>query len=471
MARPILLKRPSPFAFPGGDPSFNTAHELARDCLFSGAPGVGGVFVNLLNGKAGTKNGTPTTTLGVNGAPQTNYLGATDNTVFTFPNTAFGAATMVGIFSMAGSPGGGSGGYVFNTSAAGVLGIGYGIGGGPLGFTSNGTPDTLNVAMPQNVPFFFAVSVTSGIVVAVARNLITGALTTFTRSSASAITGGDGNLYIGNRGTNSRQIAGGVSAAMFSQRFTTLQELMKFSEDPWSFWYPAKIDMWAMLRGVSSGGAVINKTVTATCTSTASLTRTIGKTLASTCTSTSTLIRRVSKTLAATLTSTSSLVAIKAKLLTLTATCTSTASLVTHSTFARSLLATCTSTSVMIKNVGKTLAATCTSTSALIRRIGKTLTVTCTSTASSFVHKCVTFTQALNAVCTTTSAVNVLKGLAGSVASLASKLRPYEPQNTPVIPGSEALYLANELQKVRNAFAAHIQATKDLDARLKAAGF
>jgi hypothetical protein len=255
---------------------------------------------------------------------------------------------------------------------------------------------------------------------------------------------------------------------------------------------------------------VILKSLVATCTSTASLAKSVGKPLAATATSTATLLRGVSKTFLATCTSTASLIksvtkkllatctttltgtAIKVILKTVAATCTSTASLVrsvgktllatctttltgaaatTAHIITLTVVATCTTTASLAKGMSRLLAATCTSTASLLRLVGKPLVATCTSTASTVAHKCLRFTQTVIATCTSTSLVNALKFTAAAVGSLAGKLRPYKPQPAPVIPGSDTLHLLNELQRISNAYNAHVEATKDLDARLKAAGW
>lgn len=232
---------------------------------------------------------------------------------------------------------------------------------------------------------------------------------------------------------------------------------------------------------VLSRTAALHRTLTAACTSTSVLSRnaSLFRTLSATCTSTSTLARSVGKTLLAACTSAATFIknyipasgTVYAK--TLVAVCTSTSSLVYHSAFVRTLAATCTSTSTMIRGISKTLLATCTSTSVLSRTAAlfRTLTATCTSTLNGVARKCIVTLKTLTAVCTTTSVVSAIKSLAAAATSLASKLRPYKPQPSPVIPGNDTLYLLNELQKVSNAFNAHVAATKDLDARLKAAGW
>lgn len=235
--------------------------------------------------------------------------------------------------------------------------------------------------------------------------------------------------------------------------------------------YPIKKAVWIGRALASSGGATNTPlTLTATCTTTASLIRRTAKTLLATCTSTSTLIRSVAKTILATCTTTLTGVASKAFLRTLTATCTTTASLFGSKSYGRLLVATVTTTASVIRSTAKTLAATCTTTATLIRSVAKRLTATCTTTLTGVARKCILYTQSLLATCTTTSIVGTLKSLYTAVLQSAL-LSSYKPNPYPTLPGSDPRYILAELQRIANAMEAHNRVTKDLDERLTAAGF
>lgn len=397
-----LLKRPSPFAFPGGLPGFDPSHPAAMGTLFSGASSPGGSFTSILNGKPGTKNGTPTTSIFGAIGPQTSFLGNSDNATFAFPATAFSALTMAAIFTL--STVTGLAAYIMHNAAGGSTGIGTGIGASAtLGLVCNnvGNANSLgsSVAISLGVPYFAAVSVfSSTLAVAVLKNLQTGQITTFTGAPPAAATAGDGNIYIGNRGTNTRQLGGGVAAAMWSSSFTNLPTLIAWAQDPWSFWYPQKLDLWSMLK-VSSGAAVFNQTVNVTCASTVTMSRVIGKSIAVTCSGAVTRTQQTAKKIAVTCSGAvnlvksigKSIVATCASAVTRTqqtakkiaVTCTGSVTLSAIRVFLVTISVNCsTSVAAIRKSVGKNIAVNVASTVTMSRAIAKSLAVTCTGTVN-----------------------------------------------------------------------------------------
>lgn len=50
-------------------------------------------------------------------------------------------------------------------------------------------------------------------------------------------------------------------------------------------------------------------------------------------------------------------------------------------------------------------------------------------------------------------------------------LKSYKPEPYPTLPGSDPRYILIELQRIATAMEVHNTVTKDLDARLTAAGF
>jgi hypothetical protein len=178
----------------------------------------------------------------------------------------------------------------------------------------------------------------------------------------------------------------------------------------------------------------------------------------------------VAKTLLATCTTTVIGTSIKVILKTLLATCTTSGTLIRRT--GTTLLANVTTSGLLAKSVAKVLLATVTTALLMIKRVNKTLLAACTTTASVVAHKCIVYTQSVLATVTTTGILaGAVKALAGTVATVAQTLKLYKPQTAPVIPGSETEYLMAELHRVSNAFKAHVEATKSLDARLTAAGF
>jgi hypothetical protein len=153
---------------------------------------------------------------------------------------------------------------------------------------------------------------------------------------------------------------------------------------------------------VADAGAVTTpQDLTATVTSTATITRQIGKPLSATATTTATLVRQVGKAVTATVTSTASMVRQVGK--PLTATVTTIASLLAQKVILKALTATVTSTATITRQIGKPLSVTVTSTALMVKRVGKPLSATVTSTASQVAQKVIL--KALTATVTTTATI------------------------------------------------------------------
>lgn len=244
LKREGVLRPPrSPLAFPGSNPGVNASHTLASSILFSGVASDGGTFTNLLNGTVGTKNGTPTTV--INSLGRTTRFSSSGSDNATFPSVATNAAgqtmavicmpdavTSVSIRNLVSTAAGGSTGLLIalnNTSPH-------------WSFSYNGNFTSIpSASLPDPVagrPYFYAVSISSAaLVVAVLRDLQTGQIYTYSTTTAVATTTSDAFIYIGNRGTNSRQALSCIPAAMHSTAFNSLPALVKAANDPWSFWY------------------------------------------------------------------------------------------------------------------------------------------------------------------------------------------------------------------------------------------
>lgn len=246
MAR-LLLKRPSPFAFPGSLPGFDPSHPASKGCLFSGIPAPDGGFSNLLTGAGGTKSGTPTLAMTGYG-PALKSVGNTDNDNFPYPAVAWPAQTMAVIVR-------------FDTLGASVQVIQATAAGGSSGFyiANAGTGSSSQWAIVVGVTFviisglpapiagatyFVVVSVQSAtnynIVV---RRLDNGQVWAVTATTALSFIAGDTTLYIGNRGTNARQTLGAIMATMHNINYMTLPQMVQWAQDPWSFWYPQTFDL------------------------------------------------------------------------------------------------------------------------------------------------------------------------------------------------------------------------------------
>lgn len=239
----MLLEIRDRLAYPAGRaPGADYSHPALSGCVLSAVPSTGS-FVSLLSGARGIVNGVSVAG-GIDGrlGPVTSFPG---NGNVSFPGSNGGKTTLTiaAIFTLtalSGSPA-----YIINDSAVGVNGIGYNLTlpNNFLGYISGNSFGSNNpfqtVGNPAvGVPFFLAFSANGQVGAAVVVRLDTGQIWLIPTSVAIAPGLGDGTLYIGNRGTNSRNLAGSIAAVMYSTAALSLQQLEQWAEDPWSFWYP-----------------------------------------------------------------------------------------------------------------------------------------------------------------------------------------------------------------------------------------
>lgn len=233
-----------PLAFPGIRPGFDSSHVAAAGVQFSGVAADGGGFFNVLTGKPGTKNGTPTSV--VNSVlGRTSYFSSnTDNATFSYPSTAWLSQTMAAIvvFDAATSA---SPRVLLSTSAtaaAGMLILANATNEFAVTFGGSQTTFAAGAGVPAvtaGIPIFFAVSVQSATrYTYIVTRLDNGVSMSGGATTATALTAGDTSIYVGNRGTNSRQANGKIAAVAHSASFMSAAQLLAWANDPWSFWYP-----------------------------------------------------------------------------------------------------------------------------------------------------------------------------------------------------------------------------------------
>lgn len=262
-----LLKLRNKLVYPGGQPGFNPAHPASQKLLLSAVaiPGAAANFYNIKTGAKGTPSSvTPTGPIFAGLGPTMN-LSTDDDVTFSGTYSTSGSIgyTISSIFAIRGNNGSG-GSYLFEDSASFNNGLRFEVGGGgnlsiePSGntFTTSGLGISANNG-PQNTPFFLAWSHWSnGLDIVVARNLITGQVTTYSANNGIGLTSGDGNFYIGNRGIgNVRYFNGYIAATSYSGVPLNLSQLLQWSESPWDFWYPNQFDLAESLHGTFGGGA------------------------------------------------------------------------------------------------------------------------------------------------------------------------------------------------------------------------
>lgn len=248
MARGVLLlKRPSPFAFPGGNPGFDPSHVASAPVpparMFSGVATSSG-FIDLTTGKPGTPYGTTASAVIDGGiGPSSNIFNGSDGWNFAGKATTVDLlATQAGIIRI---PSFSSFNCVFSNTLGGSAG-GWEIriiSNGNLTANINGGSNvTNNVILTPNVPYFVAVSLIDGVSLNyIAANFNTGEIQSDTQpwSGVTLASGGplSGTYVVGNV-VGTINLSGYISAAMYMPRYLSQQQLLQWAKDPWSFWYP-----------------------------------------------------------------------------------------------------------------------------------------------------------------------------------------------------------------------------------------
>ena len=240
------LLRGNPLLFPiGRNPGVDPLHPASTGLLFSGvaARGGAGCFTSLITGASGTPNGSPGFVFDSRMGPA---LGCTTNSnvVFSpFPSLLNSPIALTGawIFKYVGNTANPQ--YAFNDNAAGANGFGVSNGGLYAYIGGTGLPQGGSIALTAGVTYFIAMSAVksasgNATVYLVATRLDTGTITTGSITGSIGASAGDGNLYIGNRGTNTRQLDGNLAALMVSNRSLSASQLLAWAADPWAFWYP-----------------------------------------------------------------------------------------------------------------------------------------------------------------------------------------------------------------------------------------
>ena len=111
------------------------------------------------------------------------------------------------------------------------------------------------------VPYFIAVSKnnTDNKINYVITNLNTGVIYSYTTTSAGALATPSSTPAVGaNSGV--QQTQGSIAALMYSSNYLSMQQLMTWGQDPWSFWYPRSFT--DLFVGSSAGPITATLTVT-----------------------------------------------------------------------------------------------------------------------------------------------------------------------------------------------------------------
>ena len=229
----------APLVFPAGRlPKFNQGHVAASGCRLAAVP-IGNTFFDLVTGKAGTANSSPTTAMSGWIGPSVNFTSSsTMNVSFGGMSTANDTLVTIaciivlnasGVFESYVSTSGTNTGWRLGLDQNNSFGMEI-IQGGVAVILSNTT-------LTANVPYFLAASTTGAAANFVIKRLDNGALISAQTAYGSSPSAPNGTYLIGNG--NSTGAQSNIAAAMIGTgSFLTPTQLVQWSTDPWSLWYP-----------------------------------------------------------------------------------------------------------------------------------------------------------------------------------------------------------------------------------------
>lgn len=240
MALPFYLARRNRLAYPAGfRPGYDPVHIASNAVRLSVVPR-GPAWVDLLTGKVSSSTGNTNSGIYHPLGPfaEQNGSAALSYTISGQP-TSEASITFAAIFFST-SPA--TNQIMISNSTAGFNQFSFGV------FSNQTTLNMINVAgntsgltVTANVPYFGAAScnVSSGKINFVLTDLISGKVTSSTSTNVQTINSGNGTAAICAEASASSYLRGKQAAAMYSGAFMSLQSLLQWANDPWSFWYPS----------------------------------------------------------------------------------------------------------------------------------------------------------------------------------------------------------------------------------------
>jgi hypothetical protein len=279
----ILPFRPNKLAFPGTMPGFDPTHPASAGVPQSSVVCQSNNFVNLLTGAPGIISGTASGAVPICDSligPAIRFDG-TNVALISTPRASsnvgvtnyFTAAAIVKML-----PFNDQTSYIVATYMGGTGGFGFGLFSGDFSvsiFVNGGSSVVISPALTAGHKYFMAVSVAGAVPSAncVIRDLSSGTIFTSSTGLAGTTTGTDSNTAVqyGNRDSLARGFDNGAIAAgmlTYSQPSQlSIPQLLQWSQDPWSFWYPQKFDLAAAIGppgGVAPVVTVISQQQAAT---------------------------------------------------------------------------------------------------------------------------------------------------------------------------------------------------------------
>jgi hypothetical protein len=241
----ILPFRPNKLAFPGGLPGFNGSHIAigGAKVRLSAVSGNGSFFGLYPYSTPGTNVNTVTRQIvGIGDTCKyatTGYTSLPQSTSADYPGTAAAIfqSTSLNTFSFL---------FSYDSISSAIV-----VGGNNLTFRIAGNYYGSSLPTSNNVPYFVIVSCdpVSKNINYLTKRLDTGAVATAV-VTASAFGTDFGTPYtIGNfaGGAAGTSLNGVVAAVMRTNGYLSLQAMLAWANDPWSFWYPQLPDLGMML--------------------------------------------------------------------------------------------------------------------------------------------------------------------------------------------------------------------------------
>jgi hypothetical protein len=252
----MLIKARDRFAIPNSRlAGFDPSHVAGKN-VFVSALSVGSNFLSLLNGARGTLVGTPTAPAYDSLIGRATAFTSAQATQFSSYTTTPAAVTFGAIIrtgALAGfdpllSTGSNAAGFAFYASRSGDVAIDCFAGGtvhSGFGLVNNTAYFIVGSFDQTTTSWSFAVC-----------NLLNGSI----KSSKGSTNPTPTNTYNGlfNIGSfQGNQCQSTLAAAMHSTKFLSVNELLQWAEDPWSFWFPSSvsggIDHGDLIVGAAAG--------------------------------------------------------------------------------------------------------------------------------------------------------------------------------------------------------------------------
>lgn len=232
------------FVYPCGGAGFDPSHPAAQSCKLS-AVATAGNFVNLLKGVVGAivaGTGAPVGALQSIGpcvkfptSTGTGYINFAGNDAGNFQNLTI--ASIISLNTVAVTNG------IFASSTTNLTGVNLRVTTGKifrLGVSGGNNADATAPIFVTGVPYFVVASWNGASVNLVITKMDTGQI--FKNVAALVSTPGapNGTYVIGNITALNQQTVGQIAASMYSAAYLSMDSLVAWASDPWSFWYPRR---------------------------------------------------------------------------------------------------------------------------------------------------------------------------------------------------------------------------------------